>query len=43
MSPEGTRAADRLVSAADELCRRRGVPYPPLNDDGEIVGEVPRG
>lgn len=24
------------------LCRRRGVPYPELDDDGAIVGEVPR-
>lgn len=25
-----------------DLCRRRGVPYPPLSDDGEIQGELPR-
>lgn len=25
-----------------ELCRRRSVPYPPLGDEGEILGEVPR-
>lgn len=25
------------------LCRRRGVPYPPLGPDGEILGPVPRG
>ncbi len=25
-----------------ELCRRRGVPYPPLGGEGEILGEVPR-
>jgi len=24
------------------LCRRRGVPYPPLGEDGEILGPVPR-
>lgn len=24
------------------LCRRRGVPYPALGKDGEVVGEVPR-
>jgi tRNA (guanosine-2'-O-)-methyltransferase len=24
------------------LCRRRGVAYPPLDEEGEIVGEVPR-
>jgi tRNA (guanosine-2'-O-)-methyltransferase len=23
-------------------CQRAGVPYPPLGDDGEILGEVPR-
>lgn len=23
-------------------CRREGAPYPPLGDDGEILGEVPR-
>lgn len=26
-----------------QLCRRRGIPYPDLGDDGEILGEVPRG
>lgn len=26
-----------------QLCRRKGVPYPDLGDDGEILGEVPRG
>ena len=25
-----------------DLCRRRGVPYPELADDGEIIGELPR-
>jgi tRNA (guanosine-2'-O-)-methyltransferase len=24
------------------LCRRRGVPYPEIDPDGEIVGELPR-
>jgi tRNA (guanosine-2'-O-)-methyltransferase len=24
------------------LCRRRGVPYPELGPDGELLGEVPR-
>jgi tRNA (guanosine-2'-O-)-methyltransferase len=24
------------------LCRRRGVAYPPLGEDGEILGPVPR-
>jgi tRNA (guanosine-2'-O-)-methyltransferase len=23
-------------------CRKRGAPYPALNEEGEIVGEVPR-
>lgn len=26
-----------------KLCRRRGVPYPELDEDGELLGEVPRG
>lgn len=26
-----------------ELCRRRGVEYPALGEDGEILGETPRG
>jgi tRNA (guanosine-2'-O-)-methyltransferase len=26
-----------------ELCRREGLPYPPLGEDGEILGPVPRG
>lgn len=26
-----------------ELCRRRGVPYPELGEDGEVLGDVPRG
>lgn len=26
-----------------ELCRRRGQPYPPLDDEGELLGDVPRG
>lgn len=26
-----------------KLCRRRGVPYPELGEDGELLGEVPRG
>ena len=25
-----------------DLCRRRGVPYPELGEDGEILGELPR-
>lgn len=25
-----------------DLCRRRGVPYPELDEDGEIIGETPR-
>lgn len=25
-----------------DLCRRRGVEYPPLGEDGEILGELPR-
>lgn len=25
-----------------DLCRRRGVPYPELDEDGVILGEVPR-
>lgn len=25
------------------LCREAGHPYPPLSEDGEILGEVPRG
>lgn len=25
-----------------DLCRRRGVPYPELDESGEIIGEVPR-
>ena len=25
-----------------ELCRRRGVAYPELDEDGEIIGELPR-
>jgi tRNA (guanosine-2'-O-)-methyltransferase len=25
-----------------DLCRRRGAPYPELDDDGSILGEVPR-
>lgn len=25
-----------------DLCRRRGVEYPPLGEDGEILGKVPR-
>jgi tRNA (guanosine-2'-O-)-methyltransferase len=25
-----------------DLCRRRGVPYPALDEDGEIAGPVPR-
>lgn len=24
------------------LCRKRGVPYPPLGEDGEILGPLPR-
>ncbi|MGD2114994.1 MAG: tRNA (guanosine(18)-2'-O)-methyltransferase TrmH [Acidobacteriota bacterium] len=25
------------------MCRRKGVPYPELGEDGEVLGEVPRG
>lgn len=25
-----------------DLCQRRGVPYPELDEDGEILGDVPR-
>lgn len=25
-----------------DLCRRRGAPYPPLGEDGELLGPVPR-
>jgi tRNA (guanosine-2'-O-)-methyltransferase len=24
------------------LCRKRGFPYPPLDEDGEILGPLPR-
>jgi tRNA (guanosine-2'-O-)-methyltransferase len=28
--------------ALASLCRRRGAPYPPLGDDGQILGPLPR-
>jgi tRNA (guanosine-2'-O-)-methyltransferase len=43
--PDGTyhRALfDWAYPELAELCRRDGVPYPPLGEDGEILGPVPR-